>query len=171
MVGNTRGLPEVAWRLGYNTGDNNNKRSINKDNTNVLESLTYTKNNCNDYRGNPSNNNPKYGIAYTGATQKYIKVETPCRNKFKTTQGPWVILPYGRLMQATHKAELHLSPLISTSSKTAHIFPHLKSGALISIGKICDDGCTSTLTANTMKVKKLGEVVLEVTHNGAAGMW
>ena len=64
-----------------------------------------------------------YGIADTGATQKYIKLDTPCINKVKTTQGLRVILPDGSLMQATEKAELNLSPLLSTRAKTAHIPP------------------------------------------------
>ena len=74
-------------------------------------------------------------------------------------------------MQETHKAELNTRPLISTGAKIAHIFPHLQPGELISIGKLCDDGCTSTLTATTMKLHKQGEVVLEGNHNGEAGMW
>ena len=45
-----------------------------------------------------------YVIADTGATQKYIKVETSCVNKFKIHQGPQVILPDASLMQATHRA-------------------------------------------------------------------
>ena len=133
MGGNTRGLPEGALQLGSNTGNNNDERSINKYNTNLLETLTYTKNNCNECRGNPPNINPKYSIADTGTTQNYIKVDTPCKNKFKTTQGPRVILPYGSLIQSTHKAQHHLIPLPSTSSKTAHIFSHLQSGSLIYI--------------------------------------
>ena len=48
-----------------------------------------------------------YGIADTGATQKYIKVDAPCRNIVKTHQIPRVILPYGSLMKATHKDELN----------------------------------------------------------------
>ena len=101
-----------------------------------------------------------YGIEYTSATQNYIKVDTPCVNKIKIQQGPRVILPDGSLVQAIHKVELHLSPLLSTGAKTAHIIPHLQSRALISIGKICGDGCTATFTASNMTVKKKGEIVL-----------
>ena len=72
--------------------------------TNVLEYLTQTNNNCNSCRGGPPTNNLTYGIAYTGATRNYIKVDTPCSNKVKRTQVMQVILPDGSLMQATHKA-------------------------------------------------------------------
>ena len=86
--------------------------SINKDNTNVIDTLTHTNNNCNKFRGNPPNINPTYDIADTGATQDCIKLDTPCKNKDNTTQGPGVILSYGSFMQVTRKEELQLSPLL-----------------------------------------------------------
>ena len=73
-------------------------------------------------------------------------------------------------MQATHKAELKLIPLLSTRDKTSHIFPHLQSGEIIYVGQLCDDGCTATFTAATIKVKKQGEAGLEGTRNTEAGM-
>ena len=132
--------------------------------------ITQNSNECNRCRGNPHKSNPTYGIADTDATKEYIKVDTPCINKVKTHQGTQAILPDGRLMQTTHKAKLNLSPLLSTRSKTAHIFPHLQSGELISIRQLCDDGCTSTLTATTTTVEKQVELVLGGTCKGAVGM-
>ena len=167
----TRGIQEGAWRLGTNTIDKNNTRLMNNDFTNVLEYIKHTNNNCNNCRGKPPNNNPTYGIADTGATQNYTKVDTPRSNKIKTSQGPQVILPDGSIMQATHKAELNLSPLLSTRSKIAHIFPHLQSWALISIRQLCDDGCTATFNATTLTIHKQGEKFLKVNLNGEAGMW
>ena len=73
-------------------------------------------------------------------------------------------------MQATHKAELNLIPLLSTRVKIAHIFPHLQSVELNSIGKLYDDGCTATFTATTMTVHKQVEVFLEGNHNGESVM-
>ena len=166
MGGNMRGIPEGAWWLGTNTIDNNYKRLINNNISNVLEHLKHTNNNCNTCRGNTPKNNPTYVIVDTGDTQNYIKVDTPCSNKSKTSQGPRVILPDLRIMQETHKSELNRSPLTSTRSKIAHIFPHLQSGTLISIGKLCDDICTATLTYTTNKVEKQGEVFLYVNFNG-----
>ena len=77
-----------------------------------------------------------------------------CVNKVKTQQRPQVIFKDGNIMQATHKAELNLIPLLSTRAKTAHILPHIQSGELISIGKLCDDGCTATFTDTHKKVEK-----------------
>ena len=74
-------------------------------------------------------------------------------------------------MQATHKAELSLNPLLPKRARIAHILPHLQSEALISIGKLCDDGCTDTLTSTTMTVHEQGGKVLEGKCNGETGMW
>ena len=65
----------------------------------VLESLTQTTSECNNCIGNSPTNNPTHGIADTGATQNYIKVDRPYINKVKTNQGPQVILPDGSLGQ------------------------------------------------------------------------
>ena len=86
-------------------------------------------------------------------------------------QGPRVILLDEIIMQETHKAELNLIPLLPERSKTEHTPPHLQSGALISTGQLFYDGCTSKLTVTGMTVKKQGALVLEGTHNGAAGIW
>ena len=58
-----------------------------------------------------------YGIADTGATQKYnIRVDTPCENKVKTIRGHQILLPYGSLIQETYRVEQNLTPLLSTRS-------------------------------------------------------
>ena len=107
-----------------------------------------------------------YGIADTGPTKNYTKVDTSCVNKFKTHQGPRVILQCESLIRTTHKAYLNISPLLSTRSKTAHISPHLQSGAIISIDKLCDDFCTAIFTDTHMILDKKGEVVLEGNCKG-----
>ena len=74
-------------------------------------------------------------------------------------------------MQATHRALVNLNPLLTQTARTAHIFPHLKSGALISIGQLWDDGCTETSTSTHLNVVKYGITVLEVTWLNTSGMW
>ena len=78
----------------------------------------------------------------------------PCENKVKTTQGPQLILPDRSRIQETHREELNISPFLYKRSKTAHILTHLQLGALIYIGKICDDKCKPTLTATHTTVEK-----------------
>ena len=101
-----------------------------------------------------------YGIADTGATQNYIKFHAPFKNKVEISRGYQVILSDEIIIQATHREEINLRPLLTTRSKIAHILPHLQSGALIFIGQLCDDGCTGTFTNSYMIVEKKVHLVL-----------
>ena len=92
-------------------------------------------------------------------------------NRVKIQQGLRLILPDVSLIHATHKEELNLRHLLSTREKTAHLFPPLQSGALISVGKLCSGVFTATFTATNMIVQKQVEVVIEGTCKVAAGMW
>ena len=124
--GSMQWIPSGAWHLGSNADNNINKSLINNNNTKVSEYLIQNTNECNNCRVNPPTNNPFCGIVDTGETKNYIKVYTPCANKVKKMQGLQAILPDESLMQATHMVEINLSPLLSTISKTAHIFPRLQ---------------------------------------------
>ena len=66
--GRKQGIPQGAWKLGYDTDNDTKKRLINNNNTNVSEYLIQNTNKYNKYRGNPPNNNYMYGISDTDAT-------------------------------------------------------------------------------------------------------
>ena len=112
-----------------------------------------------------------YVIADTRETKKYIKVDMPCANKFKTMQGPQVLLPHVKLMDKTHREDLNLGPLLSKRSKTSHIFPYLQPESLILIGKLRDDVCTAIFTITHTTAEKTGYLVLEVTQKGVSSIW
>ena len=85
--GSIRVIPLGEWRLWLDKETNiNNSLINNNNNTKVSSSLIQNPNERNNFRGNPHTNNPTYRISDTGATQNYIKVDTPCENKVKTTQ-------------------------------------------------------------------------------------
>ena len=73
-------------------------------------------------------------------------------------------------MQATHRSLLNLNPLLTQAFHTAHIFPHLQSGEIISIWQLCDDGCIETFTATRLSVVKDGITVLEGNRSSTSGM-
>ena len=58
-------------------------------------------------------------------------------------------------MKSTNTAQLYLPFLLPEACKV-HIFPCLALGSLISIGQLCDYGCTATFTTTTVVVS-LGE--------------
>ena len=156
LGGITFGLPQGLWWLGFPTSTLN--LSNNELNLEHLESFSKTKTTCS---GNPPTNLDQYGIAKTGETQNYIRVNIPCSNKKKISNGPQVILPDGRIMQANHRALINLNPLLTQSAHTSHVFPHLQSGDLISIGKLFNDAYISTFTATHISVVKNGITLLE----------
>ena len=103
--------------------------------------------------------------------QNYIRVNTQCSNKQQISNGPQVILPDGSIMQAINRALLNLNPLLNQAVCTAHVSPHIQSGALISIGQLCDDGCIESFTATQLSVVKDGLTVLEGNRSSIPGMW
>ena len=121
-----RGIPEGAWRLWSNTDNNIKKYLINNNSTKVSGYLIHNTNKCNNCRWIPTTKDSMYWILDTGATKSYIKVDTPCTDKFKTIQIPRVLLPDGSLMQATYREEWNPSPLLYTRAKIAHILTHLQ---------------------------------------------
>ena len=118
-----QGILAGSWRLGSDIATNRNKSLINNNNTKVSENLIQNINERNSCRENPLTNNPVYSTTDKGAKQKYIKVDTPWKNKVKTTQVPQVILPYGSLVQSTYRAELNFSSSLSTRAKTSRTPP------------------------------------------------
>jgi hypothetical protein len=54
-------------------------------------------------------------------------------------------------MVSTHQVDLNL-PNLPPSACTAHLFPSLGDTSLISMGQLCDAGCTATFTSSTVHV-------------------
>ena len=76
----------------------------------------------------------------SGASSNYIHPEDAHILEQVTKQpGPPVTLPDAGVIKPTHKGILPLSAELSNTAKTATVLPGLKSGSLISTGKICDD--------------------------------
>jgi hypothetical protein len=73
-------------------------------------------------------------------------------------------------MTSTHVAELPL-PSLPLAARTCHLFPQLKSGSLLSIGKLCDHGCEAIFTAKAVLVTRDGTTILQGTRSGPYGQW
>ena len=108
----------------------------------------------------------------TGATSHYwMEEHKNVLSKNKKFNGPPVQLPNNEIICATEKGELPLDPSLSASARTAMVLPKLRSSNLISLGQLCDDGCSITLNKHTMKAIKNKKVVLEGTRNKTDGLW
>jgi len=63
-------------------------------------------------------------------------------------------------MTSTHTAHLHLQNLPPEATQT-HLFPSLGDTHLLSIGKLCDAGCTAIFTDTDATIKRNGDIILE----------
>jgi hypothetical protein len=87
-------------------------------------------------------------------------LDTACTNKNRTKTPIQVILPNGTIITSTHTATLPF-PLLPAKAIEAHIFPHLRNHALLSIGVLCDSGCTVAFEQERVQVHYKGQIVLE----------
>ena len=109
-------------------------------------------------------------IADTGCTGHYIHITTPHSNRTIANPGISVILPDGNTIHSTHTAILDL-PHLPPAARIAHIFPTLSSGSLLSIGLLCDHGCTATFNLHTVDITLDGATILTGTRSPTTNLW
>ena len=90
----------------------------------LMTLIKKNRRNKNTCSGKPPTNLYNFGIGNTGATQKYIRLITPCSNKQPATNAPQVIIPYKSLIQANHTADMNLKPLLTPKSGAYHLLPY-----------------------------------------------
>ena len=86
-------------------------------------------------------------------------------------KGISVQLPNSEIITSTEKGELPLSSLLSPQAKNAIVLPKLTSANLISLGQLCDDGCSIVLDKNKMIAVKDNTIVLKGKRNKKDGLW
>jgi hypothetical protein len=97
-------------------------------------------------------------------------MHSSCDSVKPTNNGVSVLLPDGSTMRATHTAELPIQEL-PHAARQAHLFPALSSGALLSIGQLCDHGCQAIFNASTVKIVKKSKTILKGHHSPTSRMW
>ena len=111
--------------------------------------------------------------ADSGASCHYFRPQdAPILRQVQHIQtSPTVQLPDDTTITGNKKGLLPLSSSLSNCAKTAHIFPHLKSASLVSLGQLCDNDCVVILNKNEIIVKKKNKTVLKGHHNFTDGLW
>ena len=109
---------------------------------------------------------PSHAIADTGATDHFMTSSYPLRNKCPTATAISVAMPNGKTIHSTHSGKL---PLPAPIDMTAHVLPDL-SHSLISIGKLCDAGCTATFDAKKVVITHGMDPVLTGPRS-TNGLW
>lgn len=120
--------------------------------------------------------NPSLANADSGTTGNYMCMRDMHRlvnvQPNKEDEGISVHMPNGSIIKSTHTAQLNL-PSLPMGARVAHIFPELAAaGSLLSIGTLCDYGCTAIFTSTTVEIKDmLGEIILIGTRSATTRLW
>ena len=160
----------VTWNLNHNSGTCRRqaeghktkatlKNRMGGSNRNEIKSND-TSNNVTPYSINtlPSCNLPRTKLVVdTGATHHFLQhsdvvhCALPIKELLPNPQGINVLLPNNATMRSTHTATLHV-PGLPKASLTAHVFPQLASGSLLSVGQLCDSGCIATFDKDKLYI-------------------
>lgn len=120
-----------------------------------------------------SHNNNTSIVADTGATghfftqeaaDQYIHCAIPLKNIKNVNDGIAVKLPNGDIMYSTKQANLDIDANLPKDATVAHIFPHLASGSLLSVGKLCDAGCTAIFNNKKLYILHNGKIIMQGTR-------
>ena len=78
-------------------------------------------------------------------------------------------LPNKTKIQATHTCQIDI-PVLPPQARQAHIFPQL-AHALLSIGQLCDHGCTAIFDHNNVKILHNNIVILHGFRDSGTNLW
>jgi hypothetical protein len=109
-------------------------------------------------------------IADTGSTAHFGTIDAPVINKRPTLNPIFIRNPNGDIMKSTHEAELDL-PMLPPAARHIHIVPALASSSLISMGQLCDAGCTIAFTATEVTVAVNDAIVLTGHRTPDTRLW
>ena len=79
-------------------------------------------------------------------------------------------LTNGITMGSTHIATIQLLG-INRLARQIHFLPKIKTAPIISLGVLCDDGCTITLDKQAISIHNNGEYIIKGTRNKKKRMW
>jgi hypothetical protein len=107
----------------------------------------------------PSITSQSNALLDSGCTAHFILANAKCSNKIPTATPLAVRLPNGDTIASTHTAMLNM-PSLSHAARQAHILPGLAQHSLLSVGQMCDSGCSVTITAIEVTVTNGESTVL-----------
>jgi hypothetical protein len=81
-----------------------------------------------------------------------------------------VSMPNGTTIQSSHTCNLLLTDL-TPQARQAHILPGLVHNSLISVGQLCDNGCSVTFTQEQVTVSKNGKCVMYGSRHPGSRLW
>jgi hypothetical protein len=102
--------------------------------------------------------------------QHFLSATAPCSDKQAARVPLNVNMHNGTTIQSSHTCNLLLTDLPPQARK-AHILPGLVHNSLILVGKLCDNGCSVTLTQEQVTVKKNRRCVMYGSRDPKSRLW
>ena len=110
-------------------------------------------------------------VADTGATAHFfthnptdlVHTTIPISTIQPTPNGISVLLPNKATMRATHTGILDI-PRLPLAARKVHLFPHLASGSLLSLGQLCDAGCLAIFDKHKLNIYYQGKPIMQGTR-------
>jgi hypothetical protein len=106
----------------------------------------------------------------SGCTAHFLLENAKCSNKKSTTTPLAVCLPNGDTITSTHTATLNM-PSLPHAARQAHILPGLDQHSLLSVGQMCDSGCSVTFTASKVTVTNGDSTILTGQRDKESSLW
>jgi hypothetical protein len=89
----------------------------------------------------------------------------------KSTTTPLAVrLPNGVTITSTHTATLNM-PSLPQAARQANILPGLAQHSLLSVGQMCDSGCSVTFTASNVTVTNGNSAILTGQRDKESSLW
>jgi hypothetical protein len=92
-------------------------------------------------------------ILDSGCTSNFLSAAVSCSDKQAAHVPLNVNTPNGTTIQSSHTCNLLLTDL-SPQARQTHILPGLVHNSLISVGQLCDSGCSVTFTQEQVTVSR-----------------
>jgi hypothetical protein len=106
----------------------------------------------------------------SGCTINFLSAAAPCSDTQASHVPLNVNMPNGTTTQSSHTCYLLLTGM-PPQARPAHILPGILHNSLISVGQLCDNGCSITLTHDQVTVTKNKECVMRRSRGPNSRLW
>jgi hypothetical protein len=109
-------------------------------------------------------------ILDSGCTSNFLSATAPCSGKQAAHVPLNVNMHNGTTVQSSHTCDLLLTNFPPQARKE-HILPGLLHNSLISVGQLCNNGCSITFTQEKVTVSKNGKCVMYGSRDPRSRLW
>jgi hypothetical protein len=116
----------------------------------------------------PSQPSPCTALLDSGCTAHFLLANAKCSNK-KSTTTPLAV-HNGDTITPTHTTTLNM-PSLPQAARQENILPVLSQHSLLSVGQMCDSGCSVMFTASNVTVTNGDSTILTGQRDKESSLW